>query len=171
MCTYARISLARSPSSDRTSFTRRIPPSVPPRAPPCPLRVPHRSFAPLIPTRDARSRRSHDPTISLPTALALARAIPLSPTACLRSSFALFFPSCLLFFSSSTPPGRRVIFIICYLLRHTPPAVAAAVAANRRVSGAAHPEKPENRGKQKRPARRAAHPAGWARSNGSGGNG
>lgn len=85
------------------------------------LRVPHRSFAPLVPTRDAHSRRSHDPTISLPTALALARAIPLSPTACLRSSFALFFPSSyLLFFSSSTPPGRRVIFIICYLLRHTP---------------------------------------------------
>lgn len=149
------------------------PPLCHPVHPPRALRVPHRSFAPLVPTRDARSRRSHDPTISLPTALALARAIPLSPTACLRSSFALFFPSSyLLFFSSSTPPSRRVIFIICYLLRHTPPpAVAAAVAANRRVSGAAHPEKPENRGKQKRPARRAAHPAGWARSNGSGGNG
>lgn len=104
----------------------------------------------------------------LSPSLAPSRFLPRRASA---APFALFFPSCLLFFSSSTPPSRRVIFIICYLLRHTPLAVAAAVAANRRVSGAAHPEKPENRGKQKRPARRAAHPAGWARSNGSGGNG
>ena len=63
MCTYARISLARSPSSDRTSFTRRVPPSVPPPA----FRT-GPSF-PLVPTRDVHSRRSHDPAISLPTVL------------------------------------------------------------------------------------------------------
>lgn len=63
------------------------------------------------------------------------------------------------FFFLNTPPSRRVIFIICYLLRqHT---TGRGRHRCRRVSGTAHPEKPENRGKQKRPARRAAHPAEW----------
>lgn len=124
---YLRPHPSRSPSSDRTSFTRRVSPSVPPLSSRAP-HVPHQSFVSPVPTRDVHSRRSHGLPRSLPTVLVLARVIPLSPTACLRSSLTLFFPPYLPFFLN-TPPSRRVIFIICYLLRHTPPAVAAAVTA------------------------------------------
>lgn len=129
----------------------------PPR--PRTLRVPHRSFVPLVPTRDAHSRRSHDPVISLPTALALARAIPLSPAACHRSSLALFFPPYLLFFLNTPPSSSSDFYNLLLVALHTTGRRRRRCC--RRVSGAAHPEKPENRGKQKRPARRAAHPAGW----------
>lgn len=171
---YLRPHLTRALSLFRPDLFRS--PYTPLCATPC-TPVPSPRSAPVLRSSRSHSRcslsslsRSHD--LSSNRSRPRSRHPAFSHGVPPLRRFALFFPLVPPFFSSSsTPPSRRVIFIICYLLRHTPPAVAAAVAANRRVSGAAHPEKPENRGKQKRPARRAAHPAGWARSNGSGGNG
>lgn len=152
MCTYARISLTRSPF--RSLFrpdlfrSRRVLSSPPPPSSrrPATLRVP-----PLVP----RSSRFHSRRLlvarTIPRSLSLSH--PLFPSLASsrffpRRASALvalahsFFSPMPPFFSSARPRGRRVIFIICYLLRRTPPVC-------RRVSGAARPEKPENRGKQK----------------------
>lgn len=167
MCTYARISLTRSPS--RSLF-----PTGPLSLRACPLfsppvSTPSRTLR--VPPPVLRSSRFHsryalsslvrDPAISHPAVHSATRSrfVSLSPPACHRSrrSRAHFFPPTPLFFSSARPRGRRVIFIICYLLRRTPPVC-------RRVSGAVRPEKPENRGKQKSgrrgASRRAVHLAG-----------
>lgn len=135
----------------------------PPLRPPLPraLHVPHQSFVPLVPTPDAHSRRSHDPAISLPTARIPARIVPLSPTACLRARCSRFFsPVYFLFFPQHAPEPSSDFYNLLLVAPHTT-GRRRRCCRHRRVSGAAHPEKPENRGKQKRPARRAAHPAGW----------
>lgn len=146
---HSRVSLlTRSlfPSSDRTSFTRRSvsPPHYPAFSSTFRTGLSFLSF-PL----SHRSRVLFSTRAPLPS-----RRCSFSPrdVPSLSRRARVFSPVPLFFLS--TPPGRRVIFIICYLLRHTPPAAAG-------VSGAAHPEKPENRGKQKR-GRRVVHlPAGW----------
>lgn len=159
---------SRSPSSDRTSFTRRVPPlRLLPRA----LHVPHQSLVPLVPTRDTHSR-SHDPAISLPAVRIPARAIPLSPAArppLIAHRF--FFPRGSFFFLN-TPPSRSVIFIICYLLRHTPPAVVAAVAATAAVCPA-RPTRKNRKIEENKSGRRGAPriPQGGALGRRGGGNG
>jgi len=74
-----------------------------------------------------------------------------------------FFPPVSSFFLS-TPPGPSSDFYNLLLV------APRSTAGRQRVSGAAHPEKPENRGKQKRPARRASRRDGnggwWGRTGG-----
>lgn len=175
MCTYARISLARYPSLPTgplslAGYTATSPSLCTPRhRARC---VPHRSFVPLVPTHDTHSRRSHDPAISLITALALARVILLSPTACLRSSAFFLPPQYLLFFPQHAPEPSSDFYNLLLVARHIHTQTGdrrrrRRRCRHRRVSGTVHPEKPENREKQKRPARRAAHPAGVVRSNGT----
>lgn len=138
---YLRPHLARS--SDRTSFTHRVSPG-----PPLPRRVPHRSHLSLSRAFAARSSRSHPNVPARSRFRALALPFPL------RRATAFFSPAPPFFLS--TPPGPSSDFYNLLLVaRYTPSAAVAATAAAG-VSGAAHPEKPENRGKQKRPARCAA---------------
>lgn len=142
--------LARS--SDRTSFAPAVSSLLsrpPPLADPQPSAFRHWSFVRLVSTHDAFSSLAYDPAISLSLSfshplfpsLAPSRFLPRRASALVALAHSFFSPMPP-FFSSARPRGRRVIFIICYLLRRTPPVC-------RRVSGAARPEKPENRGKQK----------------------
>lgn len=117
---------SRSPSSDRTSFTRRVPPSVPPR----PSRPRSSRSAPVLRSSHSYSRYSLS-SLSRSRGLSFSRSHPRSRRPAFSHGVPLlvaFFPRTFFFFLN-TPPSRPVIFIICYLLRHTPPAVVAAVAA------------------------------------------
>lgn len=127
-----------SPSSDRTSFTRRVrPPPLPALScVPSPAPQPPRS-APVLRSSRSHSQRSlavlSIPAISVPPASSFIRAVPLAPLACLRARRAFFYslfisPRSSFFSPPQHAPGRRVIFIICYLLRHTPPAVVVCPA-------------------------------------------
>lgn len=91
--------------------------------------VPHRSFVPLVPTRDALSSFPAILAISLRSSsrsLARTRAIPVFSLGVPALVARFFLPNPLFFLS--TPRSRRVIFIICYLLRHTPPAATVCPA-------------------------------------------
>lgn len=170
MCTYVRISLARSPSrspsSDRTSFTRRVFPLCAPRTP-----------APST-FRTGPSFLSFPPAMLTLVALTIPRSLfqPLSPSlapsrflqrraSARRSRFPPPPGTSYFFFPEHAPEPPSDFYNLLLVAPHTT-GRRCRCCRHRRVSGAAHPEKPENRGKQKRPARRAAHPAGVVRSNG-----
>jgi len=132
----------RVPSHSRCSL---LVPSIPQSLPSLP-----RPAAPRRPTRSV----SRHPAFSLGVPPLVELLLPLPPTAPPppRSFFlsSFFLPSRSPYFSSARPRGPSSDFYNLLLV------APRSTAGRHRVSGAAHPEKPENRGKQKRPARRAS---------------
>lgn len=141
---------SRSPSSDRTSFTRRVPPSAPPPSPALPSAY-----------RTGPSLLSFPLVMLALVALTIPRSRfqPLSPSLAssrflqrraFRSSLALFFPPVTrtLFFPEHAPEPSSDFYNLLLVAPHTATG-RRRCCRHRRVSGAARPEKPENRGKQK----------------------
>lgn len=131
------------------------PPSAPRSSRSAPVPRSSRSYSryslSLSRSRDLSSSRTH-PRSRHPAFSRGAAAAHRSP---------LFFPPWLLFFPQHAPEPFSDFYNLLLVAPHTTGRRRCRCRHRRRVSGAAHPEKPENRGKQKRPARRAAHPAGW----------
>jgi len=165
---YLRPHLSRALSLFRPDLFHSscIPLCVPPPLPPCLPRSTsvlrssrshsRCSFSSLSRSRDLSSLRSHSRSYHP----AFCHGVP---------PLTLFF-SRTFFFPQHAPESSSDFYNLLLVAPYTTGRYHRC-CRHRRVSGAAHPEKPENRGKQKRPARRAAHPAGWVRSNGSGGSG
>lgn len=127
MCTYARISLTRSPSrslfrpdlfhSPCPLFSPFPPTRHPPRTDPHPLRVPHRSYVPFLSRFHSRLlslvARTIPPSLSRPRfpSLAPSRSLRLRASALVARSRAFFFslmPP--FFFLSARPRGSSSDF-------------------------------------------------------------